>query len=91
MNKYKEKAAKHRELIKAREESPEGRDAWEWFHSAVEQCRSLERKYNIPLWAAILVNGKIETIPDEELPREYVAAVKNWNEARLARDKIYSV
>jgi hypothetical protein len=74
-----------------RQREPEFEAAWQRFDAAVAECRRIEVKYNLPVWATYLeaVKGgrdEIKTIPDDQLPGEYVAAVAEWNAARLARN-----
>lgn len=69
---------------------PEYEKAWQRFNAAVAECRRLEAKYGLPGWATYIDgNNVVRTIPNEHLPSAYVAAVAEWNAARLARNELY--
>ncbi len=70
--------------------TPEQLAAWERFHVAVAECRRLEEKHDLPVWATHMdMKGEILTIPDGRLPAEYKSAIAEWNAARLARNLLY--
>lgn len=55
--------------------------AWERFKVAVAECRRLEKKHGLKVWGY--------GTPENQWPQEYVIAVRDWDAARIARNKLY--